>query len=115
MARRTAIPDPLERRHLIERELPPEKALAIAEAYLAEERVWEAIAFLVKAGARDRLLALAEEASQAGDVFLVRELCRAAGQEPTPEGWAETARVARAAGKERFAAQAERLAERRAD
>lgn len=107
------IPGPLERRHLIERELPPARALEIAEAYLAEERVWEAIAFLQKAGARDRLLELAEQASQAGDTFLVRELCRAAGQEPTPEGWAETAAPARAAGKERFAAQAQRLADRK--
>jgi hypothetical protein len=112
---KSAIPDPLERRHLVERELAPAKALEIAEAYLSEERVWEAIAFLVKAGARERLLELAEAASQAGDAFLVRELCRAAGQQPTPEGWAETAAAARAAGKERFAAQAQRLAERKAD
>jgi hypothetical protein len=115
MARKSAIPDPLERRHLIERELAPEKALALAEAYLADERVWEAIAFLQKAGARDRLLALAEDASRAGDAFLVRELCRAAGEQPTPEGWAETAQAARATGKERFALQAQRLADRKAD
>jgi hypothetical protein len=110
---RSTIPNPLDRRFLIERELAPAKALEIAEAYLAEERVWEAIAFLVKADARDRLLELAEAASRAGDAFLVRELCRAAGQQPTPEGWAETAEAARAAGKERFAAQAQRLAERK--
>jgi hypothetical protein len=109
---KSAIPNPLDRRHLIERELAPAAALKVAEAYLAEERVWEAIAFLLKAGARDRLLELAEQASRAGDAFLVRELCRAAGQEPTPEGWAETAAAARAAGKERFAAQAQRQAGR---
>ena len=112
---KSAIPNPLDRRHLIERELAPAKAREIAEAYLAEERVWEAIAFLVKAGAQERLLELAEAASRAGDAFLVRELCRAAGREPTPAGWAETAAAARAAGKERFAAQAQRLAERKAD
>jgi hypothetical protein len=112
---RSVIPNPLDRRHLIERELAPAAALKVAEAYLAEERVWEAIAFLVKAGARERLLELAEAASQAGDAFLVRELCRAAGQEPTPEGWSETAAAARAAGKDRFAAQAQRLADRKAD
>jgi hypothetical protein len=110
---RSALPNPLDRRFLVERELAPAKALQLAEAYLAEERVWEAIAFLVKAGATDRLLALAEDASRQGDAFLVRELCRAAGQQPTPEGWAETAAAARAAGKERFAAQAQRLAERK--
>jgi len=112
---KSAIPDPLERRHLIERELAPEAALRLAEAYLAQERVWEAIAFLVRAGARDRLLALAEEASRAGDAFLVRELCRAAGEQPTPEGWRETADAARAAGKQLFAAQAQRLADRKSD
>jgi hypothetical protein len=112
---KSAIPNPLERRHLIERELTPAAALKIAEAYLAEERVWEAITFLVKADARDRLLELAEQASQAGDAFLVRELCRAAGQEPTRDGWRETAAAARAAGKELFAAQAQRLADRKTD
>jgi hypothetical protein len=110
---KSAIPDPLERRHLIERELAPEAALAIAEAYLAEERVWEAIAFLLRAGARDRLYALAEDASRAGDSFLVRELSRALGEEPTSDGWRVTAEAARAAGKERFAAQAQRLADRK--
>lgn len=112
---KSAIPNPLDRRVLIEREMTPEAALRVADAYLAEERVWEAVAFLVKAGATDRLLALAEEASRAGDAFLVRELCRAAGQQPTPEGWAETAAAAHAAGKERFAAQAQRLADRKSD
>jgi hypothetical protein len=112
---KSAIPDPLERRHLIERELAPEAALRIAEAYLAEERVWEAVAFLLKADARDRLLALAEDASRAGDSFLVRELARALGEEPTADGWRATAEAARASGKERFAAQAQRLADRKTD
>ena len=112
---KSAIPNPLERRHLIERALAPEAALRIAEAYLAEERVWEAIAFLLKADARDRLLALAEDASRAGDAFLVRELSRALGEQPTSEGWSATAKAARAAGKERFAAQAQRLADRKTD
>ncbi|MCZ7619635.1 MAG: hypothetical protein M5U32_15545 [Myxococcota bacterium] len=74
----------------------------------------EAIAFLVKADARDRLAALREEATQAGDAFLVRELSRALGEEPTPERWRSVHEAARAAGKERFAAQAHRLAEREA-
>ena len=112
---KSAIPNPLERRHLIERELTPEAALRIAEAYLAEERVWEAVAFLLKADARDRLLALAEDASRAGDAFLVRELSRALREEPTSEGWRATAEAAREAGKERFAAQAQRLADRKTD
>jgi hypothetical protein len=107
-----AIPDPLERRHLVERELSAEQAQRIADAYLAEERVWEAIAFLVKAGARDRLATLREEAIATGDAFLVRELGRALGDELAAAQWHAVAAAADAAGKERFAAQARRLADR---
>ena len=42
----TRIPDPLKRRHLVEGDLDPAKALALAEAYLAEGRSQEAVAFL---------------------------------------------------------------------
>ena len=107
------IPNPLDRRHLIERAIGSDKALALAEAYVAEGRIWEAIAFLLQADARDRLAELREDATQAGDAFLVRELSRALGEEPTPERWSAVAEAARASGKERFAAQAQRLAERK--
>jgi hypothetical protein len=113
MAKRR-IPDPLERRHTVERNLTPEAALALAEAYLEEERAWEAIAFLVKAQARERMAELREEATRAGDTFLVRELSRALGDEPTAERWRAVAEAARAAGKETFAAQAKRFSERAA-
>ncbi len=112
---KSAIPNPLERRHLIERELAPEAAVRVAEAYLAEGRVGESIAFLVKAGARERLADLREEAVRAGDAFLVRELSRALGEEPGAERWRATAEAARAAGKDLFAAQAQRLADRKTD
>jgi hypothetical protein len=108
----TAIPDPLTRRHLVERELAPDAALRLAEAYLAEDRRWEAIAFLMKAGARDRLAELREQATAEGDAFLVREVGRALGEETTTERWRAVAEAARAAGKERFAAQAQRMADR---
>jgi len=109
---KSPIPDPLERRHLIERELAPEQCTKIAEAYLTEGRVWDAIAFLGKAGANDRLAALREESIVAGDTFLVRELTRALRDELSAARWRETADAAEAAGKERFAAQAKRLCER---
>jgi hypothetical protein len=35
---RGKLPNPLERRHLVERDLSPERSRAIAEAYLAEGR-----------------------------------------------------------------------------
>lgn len=112
MARRSAIPGPLERRHLIERDMSPEAALRIAEAYLEADRAWEAIAFLVKAGARDRLAALRDEAVRAGDAFLVREVSRALGEQPDGRMWREVAAAAERAGKERYAAQARQLADR---
>jgi len=109
---KTAIPNPLERRHLIERELAPEAALRVAEVYLADDRAWDAIGFLSKAGARDRLAALREEAVRAGDTFLVREISRALGDELAAERWRAVAEAASAAGKERFATEALRQAAR---
>ncbi len=79
--KKSAIPNPLERRYLIERDAAPEASLRLAETYLAEGRGWEAIVFLQKAGAHDRLAALREEAVVAGDFFLVRELTRVLGDE----------------------------------
>jgi len=109
---KSAIPNPLERRHLIERQLAPEAALRIADAYLAEDRAWDAIGFLEKADARERLAALREDATRAGDYFLVREISRALGDEPDAERWRAVAAAAAAAGKERFAAEALRQAAR---
>jgi hypothetical protein len=109
---KSAIPDPLERRHLVERELAPAQALAIAEAYLAEERVWEAIVFFGKAGATDRLAALRDAAVATGDTFLIRELTRALRDEVPAARWREVVAAAEGAGKDRYAAQARRLADR---
>jgi hypothetical protein len=59
---RSKLPDPLSRRHLVERELPAAQALELANAYLGEGRRVEAVDFLRKAGAADRLAALRAEA-----------------------------------------------------
>ena len=112
MAKKSAIPNPLERRHLVERNAAPEASLRLAEAYLAEGRAWEAIVFLNKAGARDRLAELREEAIADGDFFLVREFTRALRDELPAERWRATSEAATAAGKERYAASAHRMAER---
>jgi hypothetical protein len=106
------IPDPLARRLLLERELDVQAARRIGEAYLAEERRWEAIAFLHKAGARELLEGVREDAVGAGDAFLLREVSRALGEEPGAARWRALAEAARAAGKERYAAQAVRQLER---
>jgi hypothetical protein len=110
MAREPRAPDPLKRRHLVEEALAAPKALAIAEAYLAAGRRFDALAFLAKAGARERLVALAREAVAEGDLFLVREIGALLGEEPGAETWNAVAEAAAAAGKERYAAEARRLA-----
>jgi hypothetical protein len=112
MAKRQEIPNPLERRHLVERDVAAEQSLRLADAYLEEGRTWEAIAFLHKAGARERLVALREEAVAAGDAFLVRELVRVLRDELSTSVWQRVADAARAAGKDRYAAQAQQLAQR---
>lgn len=110
--KKPVIPNPLERRYLIERDAAPEASLRLAETYLAEGRGWEAIVFLQKAGAHDRLAALREEAVVAGDFFLVRELTRVLGDELPAAQWRTTSEAAAAAGKERYAASAHRMVER---
>lgn len=112
---RNAIPDPLERRHLIERQLDSARALAIAEAYVGEGRSVEAVAFLRKANAESRLDALWQEAVREGDPFLLREIAQALGREPDVASWRQLADVAAAAGKDRYAAEARRQVERLAN
>ena len=111
MAKRT-IPDPLERRHLLEKPLEPARALSIADAYLAEARALEAVAFLRKAGAQDRLEEMVQLALRDGDAFLMRELAQALGRELDAGLWHRLAETAAAAGKDRYAAEARRQAER---
>ena len=106
------IPDPLERRHLLERELEPARASAIADAYLAADRSLEAVAFLRKAGARDQLEALEQAAVREGDAFLLREVAQALGRESDAALWHQLADTAAAAGKDRYVAEARRQAER---
>ncbi len=109
------IPNPLERRHLVERQLPSDQALAIAEAYLADDRRPEAVAFLAKAGAEERLDELTEFAVADGDGFLLSELARVRQREPEPELWARLEESARAAGKLSYAESAQRQTHRSED
>ena len=84
---KSRMPDPLRRRHLLESELPKAEAAAVADAYLAEGRSLEALGFLAKAGDRDRLRAIRDEAVEAGDAFLLREVSVFLGEEPGAERW----------------------------
>ena len=109
---KSKIPDPLERRHLIERPLDPARALAIADAYVAEGRTLDAVAFLRKANAPDRLEQLWQQALRDGDPFLLRESALALGREPDADAWRALESAAVAAGKDRYAAEARRQVER---
>lgn len=108
---RSKIPGPLERRHLLEKDLDAAQAQKIADAYLEEGRAPEAIAFLEKAEAGEALETLAAEAVASGDAFLLRAACGALGNEPTSEQWQQLAQQAEAAGKEIYAGEARRHAE----
>ncbi len=108
---RSKLPNPLDRRHLVERELAPEKALRLAEAYLEEGRTVEALEFLRKAGAADRLDALRAEAIASGDAFLLRSGAAAGPRPPHPDEWRALAEAAAAAGKEVYAVEARRQAD----
>ncbi len=109
---KSKIPDPLQRRHLIERELPAAQSLKLADAYLEEGRSLEAVEFLRKAGVRERLVALRAEAVAAGDGFLLRVIATALGEPSDRATWLALAESADAAGKERHAAEARRQAAR---
>jgi hypothetical protein len=106
------LPDPLRRRHMVEGELDPARALQIGEAYLEEGRAIEAVAFLAKAEAREQLAALREQAVKDGDAFLLRELSAVLMEEIDAATWQALAEAARSAGKDRYAAEASRQAAR---
>lgn len=109
---RGRIPDPLERRHWVERGLPEAQAQRVADAYLAAGRRLEALDFLASVGAEEALAGLRREAIEAGDLFLLRAVASASGRASTREEWVELAEAAEAAGKLRYAADARRQAER---
>jgi len=108
---RKETPDPLTRRHLLEKSLDPSNALRIAEAYLAEGRRSEAVPFLQRARATAQLESLAADAMADGDMFLFKAACAALEREPTDDEWRATADAAEAAGKLRYAATARRQIE----
>jgi len=109
---RSKIPNALDRRVLIEKQMSDAQTLAVAEAYLAEGRAMEALDFLTKANARDRLSELRAGAVESGDVFMLRATARAMAESPTRDEWSAIARSAAAAGRELDAASAQRQLER---
>lgn len=109
---KSQIPNALDRRHLVEREMAPAQAQRIADAYLAEGRTIEALDFLRKAGASERISELRREAIATGDAFLLRSVAGLASERPSPEEWSALADAAAAAGRHQYAEQARRQAQR---
>jgi hypothetical protein len=109
---RAKIPGPLERRHLVEKDLPPAQALAIAEVYLAQDRCVEAVDFLALAKDPGKVAELRERAIREGDAFLLRAVARAEDRAPTREEWQQLSQAAQTRGLERYAIEARRQAER---
>lgn len=104
----TKIPDPLSRRHLLEKDLSEAQVRATADAYLEAGRTVEAIDFLAKAEALDRLAELRTTAVETGDYFLLRAVARASREPATRAEYAALADAADAAGKEVYASDARR-------
>ena len=107
----STIPNPMERRHLLEKPMDAKQALALADAYLEEDRDVEALDFLLKAEATDRLEALAERAIEKGDGFLLKAVLEAQGADfHAPAKWDRLAKSAEDAGKTLYADLAQRMA-----
>ena len=104
-------PNPLNRRHLVARDLSQAQAMAYAEAYLAEGRILEAIDFLVMAKAEEKLREVRQQMLEAGDAFGFRVISEAAGIQAKPDEWEILARHAETQGKLLYAAQAQRNAQ----
>ena len=114
------LPDPLSRRHLLEGDLEPAKALALAKAYLEDGREVEAVDFLAavlaavgpdsNAEASEALCELQAAALERGDVFLMRAASTALDREPSAETWRALAEAASRAGRPQDVETAERLA-----
>jgi hypothetical protein len=95
----------------LQRQLPEAQALAIAEAYLEDGRQIEAVDFLKAAGATEKLEALLEEATVAGDAFLLRSVAATLSVTPDAARWKRLAEAAEAKGKSLYAELGHRKAE----
>jgi hypothetical protein len=96
---KTGIPDALKRRHLMEQEVDEPQSLALAEVYLESGRVQEALAFLAKAGATNKLEELADWAVAEGDAFLLKQIGDLLLHEYASATWLSLADAAEAKGK----------------
>jgi hypothetical protein len=89
--------------------------MGYAQAYLEAGRDCDAIPFLVKADAQDELNAVLLRSIETGDAFLCRAVTTATGVAPESAQWQALADAASAAGKQLYAAEAQRQADREED
>lgn len=108
---KSKLPNPLEQRHLLVKELPSAQALQLAESFREVGRRPEAVLFYAKAEATDELESLRGEAIETGDAFLLKLVSERQDREPTADEWTRLGASASATGKERYAAVAARQAE----
>jgi hypothetical protein len=107
---KSQIPNPMQRRHEIEKNLSEAASLELAEAYVAEGRLSESVVFFVKANADERLDALRGGAVESGDAFLLKQIADATRREPGADVWLRLSEAATRAGKDRYAEMARRHA-----
>ncbi len=75
---------------------------------MEQDRIFEAVAFLQKAGAQEKLLEIGHSAIADGDVFLFRTICETTGEDADASDWSQLADAAEASGKTMYAAEARR-------
>ncbi len=107
MARRPL--DCVEKRNLLFGNTSPSDLVGVAEAYLSEGRISDALAFFVRAENEAGIAKILEGAVADGDTFLLEQV-RLAGREVPADAWKRTAENAKAAGKIMFAIKAFRAA-----
>ncbi len=103
----------LDRRDLLnEPSASPQKLLKAANDHLEADLMYDAIDFLARAGAGDRIVELAEAAAGEGDLFLYLHALKAAQKEPEAQTLKNLADEARRKGWQLFADKAAALAGR---
>ncbi|MEE3326095.1 MAG: hypothetical protein VX252_02035 [Myxococcota bacterium] len=94
----------------MEQQSDERQSVALADAYLSEGRVQEALFFLAKAEASDRLQELADQATADGDAFLLKQIGDLLKQDYDAAKWLSLAEAAEAGGKLLYAEVARRHA-----
>ncbi|MEM4243210.1 MAG: hypothetical protein QXP44_00215 [Candidatus Bathyarchaeia archaeon] len=114
MPKKDALPDyKTKQAMLYAQDARPAELAAWGRRFLAAGWLYDAIDFFKRANWREGLLQVREQAVREGDVFLVRRLSKALGEETEAATWRRVGEEARRLGKLEFALEAFRLAQDR--